>query len=71
MVHYYAKHSSGFRLDYTLISNTFQKFVTMTEIMTSMLTDHSPVSFSLSEEKGYLTGKRFWKFNSSLIKDQN
>ena len=39
--------------------------------MTSMSTDHSPVSFSLSEEKGYLTGKRFWKFNSSLIKGQN
>ena len=33
------KHSSGFiphRLDYILISNTLQEFVTMTEILTSI-----------------------------------
>ena len=71
MVHYYAKHSSGLRLDYMLISNTLQKLVSMTEIMTSISTDHSPVSLSVSEEKDYLTTNRLWKFNSSLIKDQN
>ena len=45
------KHSSGFiqcRLDYIFISNTLQEFVTMTEILTPISTDHSPVLFSLS-----------------------
>ena len=44
------KHSSGFiqrRLDQMFISNTLQEFVTMTEILTPISTDHSPVLFSL------------------------
>ena len=44
------KHSSGFiqrRLDYILISYTLQEFVTMTEILTPVSTDHSLVLFSL------------------------
>ena len=66
--------SSGFiqrRLDYILISNTLQEFVTMTKILTPISTDHSPVLFSLSKEKTAIRGKGFWKFNSSLTKDQN
>ena len=68
------KHSSGFiqrRLDYILISNILQEFVTMTEILTPISTDHSPVLFSLSKEKTAIRGKGFWKFISSLTKDQN
>ena len=68
------KHASAFiqrRLDYILISNTLQEFVTMTEILTPISTDHSPLLFSLSKEKNTITGKGFWKFNSSLTKDQN
>ena len=68
------KHSSDFiqrRLDYMFISNTLQEFVTMTEILTPISTDHSPVLFSLSKEKGCLRGKGIWKFNSSLTKDQD
>ena len=68
------KHSSGFiqrRLDYISISNTLQEFVTMTEILTPISTDHSPVLFSLSKEKTTIRGKGFWKFNSSLTEDQN
>ena len=67
-------HSSGFiqsRLDYMLILNTLQEFVTMTEIMTPFLTDHSLVLFSLSKEKTTIRDKGLWKFNSSLTKDQN
>ena len=44
------KYSSGFiqrRLDQMFISNTLQEFVTMTEILTPISTDHSPVLFSL------------------------
>ena len=67
-------HSSGFiqrRLDYILISNTLQKFVTMADIMTPISTDHSLVLFSLSKEKTTIRGKGFWKSNSSLTKDRN
>ena len=40
------KHSLGFiqrRFDYILISNTLQEFGTMTDILTPISTDHSPV----------------------------
>ena len=63
------KHSSGFiqhRLDYMYISNTIQELVSMTEVLTPISTDHAPVLFSLSNEKGCLRGKGIWKFNNSL-----
>ena len=66
--------SSGFiqhRLNYILILNTLQEFVTMTEILTPASTDHSLVLFSLSKEKTTIRGNTFWKYNSSLIKVQN
>ena len=68
------KHSSGFiqhRLDYILILNTLQEFVTMTDILTPISTDHSPVLFSLSKEGITIRGTGPWKFNSSLTTDQN
>ena len=40
-------------------------------ILTPILTDHSPVLFSFSKGNECLRGKGFWKYNSSLIKDQN
>ena len=74
MVHFYKKQSSGFvhhRLDCILISNILREFVTMTEILTPISTNHSQLLFSLSKEKTAIRGKRFWKFNSSLTKDQS
>ena len=68
------KDSSGFiehRFDYMFISNTFQEFVIIAEILTPISTDHSLVLICLSKEKCYLRDKRLWKFNSSLTKDQN
>ena len=47
------KYSSSFfqrRLGYILISKTLQEFVTMTEILTPISTDHSPVLFSFSKK---------------------
>ena len=46
------------------------EFASTTDILTPISTDHSPVFFSLSQEKGNIRNKGFWKFNSSLIKDQ-
>ena len=43
----------------------------MMNILTPISTDHSPVFFSLSKQKITIRGKGFWKFNSSLTKDQN
>ena len=43
----------------------------MTDILTPISTDHSPVLFSLSKEKICLRGKGFWKFNSSLTEYQD
>ena len=44
------KHFSGFiQLDYISISNTLQEFVTMTEILTLISTDHSHVLLSHSK----------------------
>ena len=51
--------------------NALQEFVTITEILTPILTDHSVVLFSLSKEKTTIRGKGFWKFNSYLSKDQS
>ena len=68
------QHSSGFiqcRLNYFFISNGLQEFESTTDILTPISTDHCPVLFSLSQEKGNVRSKGFWKFNSSLIKDQN
>ena len=68
------QYSSGFiqrRLDYIFISNGLQEFVSTTDILTPISTDHSPLLFFLSKERGNIRGKRFWKFNSSLTKDQN
>ena len=65
------KHSSGFiqrRRNCMFISNTHKEFLTMAEILAPISTDHSPVLFSLSKEKGYFRGKGIWKFNSSLTK---
>ena len=68
------QHSSGFiqrRLDYFFILNGLQEFASTADILAPISTDHSPVLFSLSKEKGTITSKGFWKYNSSLIKDQN
>ena len=67
------QHSSGFiqrRLDYFFTSNGLQEFASTKDILAPISTDHSPVFFSLSQEKGNIRSKGFWKFNSSLIKDQ-
>ena len=68
------KHFSDFiqrRLDYILISNTLQEFVTMTDILTPISTDHSLILFSLLKEKITIRGTGLWRFNSSLTEDQN
>ena len=66
-------HSSGViqrRLDYFFISNNMQQFVCKTDILASFLSDHSPVFFTSSDSALDTYGKGLWKFNSSLIKNE-
>ena len=56
-------HSSGFierRLNYICISNCLQEFVNYTYVLPAILTDHSPVLFSLSNDNSDNNGRGFW-----------
>ena len=63
-------HVSGFierRLDFFLISNVLQESIIKTDVLASFCTDHSPILFSLQLKDMPTRGKGFWKFNNSLI----
>ena len=67
-------HASGFiqrRLDYFFISNNLQDVITHLDFFASLSTDHSPVTVSISKSKNCIHGHSLWKFNSSLLSDQN
>ena len=57
-VHFYTKTLFRFHVQ-VQVSNTLQKFIIMTEILTPVLTYHSPVLFSFSKEKVQLEVKGF------------
>ena len=59
------------RLDYWLISNNLQDFVQSTNISPAIRTDHAAIDLSIGDiEKGD-NGPGFWKFNCSLLDDEN
>ena len=67
-------HSTGFiqrRLDCFFISNSLQKSFKTTDTLAAFSTDHSPITFSLCHLKEFPRGKGLWKFNKSLIKNEN
>ena len=66
-------HVSGLierRLDYFSISNSMQVSVKNTDIIASLLTDHSPITFSFCEYEESNRGRGFRKFNNSLIENE-
>ena len=68
------KHASAFiqrRLDYFFISNSLQDVITHADFYAALSTDQSPVTISISKNKNCIRGHGFWKFNSSLLSDQN
>ena len=68
------KHASGFiqrRLDYFFISNSLQDVITHADFFAALSTDHSAATISISKSKNRIHGHGFWKFNSSLLSDQN
>ena len=67
-------HFSGFiqrRLDFVFISNNFQEFIKNIDVLSSFCSDHSPIYFRLQKCQEYKKGRNFWKFNSSLIEDND
>ena len=70
----FENHSTGFiqrRLYYFFISNSLQESTKTTDTLAAFSTDHSPITFSLCHLKEFPRGKGLWKFNKSLIKNEN
>ena len=62
-------HISGYiqrRLGYFFVSNKLQEPINNTDILASLLTDYSPISFTLRRSQIIAKGKGLWIFNSSL-----
>ena len=58
------------RLDYWLISNDLQEDVESVEIKSAIRSDHSAITLSVNGLEENERGPSFWKFNSTLINDQ-
>ena len=67
-------HSTGFiqrRLDHFFISNSLQESVKTTDTLAAFFTDHSPITLFLCHLKEFPRDRGLWKFNKSLIKNEN
>ena len=58
------------RLDYWLISNELQEDVESVEIKSAIRLHHSAITLSVNGLEENERGPSFWKFNSTLINDQ-
>ena len=59
------------RLDFILIAKNLSKFVESTGIKASIAPDHKTVHLCLSWPNNSPRGPGFWKFNNTLLKDEN
>ena len=59
------------RIDFWLVSDDLQDDVKKVEIIPAIKTDHSAISLSVNSLKDQPFGPSYWKFNSSLLDDQN
>jgi hypothetical protein len=59
------------RLDYFLIENELQPFVTESEILPGISTDHSAVRLLLSSFPLNAHGPAYWRLNVSLLQDND
>ena len=67
-------HLSGYiqrRLDYFFVSNSLQEAIKSADILATFSTDHSPTFITLSKLNEFTKGKGLWKFNNSLISNEN
>ena len=59
------------RLDYIFISEHLSNYVEDSGILPAIQSDHSRITLSLKTGNEATKGRGFWKFNSSLLHDQN
>ena len=52
------------RLDYFFVSNKLQESIKNTDILASLSSDHSPISFTLRSSQITAKSKGLWIFNS-------
>ena len=58
------------RLDRFLVSNLLQARVSKCEILSSLLSDHSPIVITINTDEGFFKkGNNYWKFNKLLLND--
>ena len=70
---FHQKHVSSLiqrRLDYIYISNSMEFSVKNTDVLAPLLTDHSPIKFSCFKNEESNRGRGLWKFNNSLIENE-
>jgi len=58
------------RLDFWLITSSFQEEVENVDIIPAIRTDHSAISMHINGIEEIRRGPSFWKFNSSLLEDE-
>ena len=59
------------RIDYFLMAKHLSQYVRKVDIQTSIAPDHKLVLLSIQWEKLSKRGPGFWKFNNSLLNDEN
>ncbi|KAL9955771.1 hypothetical protein ACROYT_G037148 [Oculina patagonica] len=58
------------RLDFWLISNSLQDDIENVDILSSVKSDHSAIILNIDSVKNLNHGPSFWKFNNSLLDDE-
>ena len=58
------------RFDFWLISNSLQKNIVSTEILPNIYSDHSAITLLFHTLSDRSKGMGYWKFNASLLKDE-
>lgn len=64
---FFGIHSTSLRLHFH--TNSIQEYINTTDILPALSTDHSPVLISFCLENIEEKSAGFWKFNSSLLFD--
>ena len=59
------------RLDYWLISNSLQDFVSSSCILPAIKTDHAAIVLDLTNKENHNRGPGIWKMNCSMLEDEN
>ena len=59
------------RLDYWLVNDSLQDDIVSVDIIPSIKSDHSAITLSINGIDDSKRGPSFWKFNCSLVNDNN